>query len=53
MYKGEAIGLDQDAFLRAGQCVHYLLGAARNSAVFWGEADSDFASKNVRCAKNQ
>ena len=50
---GKAIGLDQDAFFRAGQCLHDLLGAARSHAVFRGEADSDFGGKNVRCAKDQ
>ena len=50
---GKAIGLDQDALSRAGQCIHDLLGAARGHAVFRGEADSDFGGKNVRCAKDQ
>ena len=50
---GKAIGLDQDAFSRTGQCIYDLLGAARSHAVFRSEANRDFGGKNVRGAREQ
>ena len=48
-----SLGLDQDAFFRAGQCVHDPLGAARSHPVLGDEADSNFGSENVKWAKDQ